>query len=578
MSNSPTIPRTRTVDKRWTERNWTLPFVLIILFVNAIHVWALRWFLEPDGVSYLDIAWAYARGDARNAVNAFWSPLFSWLLAAVFRLLHPDRFRELAIVHALNFAAFMLALAAFLFLIREIQRWEVALPSPPTMEMLGPGALSLLSLAAFAYVSRYTFSPFIDQPDIFVEALVFADTALVVRIARGDRRARTFAIFGALLGVGYLTKTILFPLGIVFLACVFFAAGHTRRALAHTAIAAVMFLLISVPWIAAVSQKEGRPTIGTAGHIAYFVYSRGMDASDLWMGGPDGIAPLHPIRVALSSPPVLLFPSTQGTFPPWYDPSFYFAGAVNRFALRSQLRILRESFASFAQVLSEKKGPLIGLLVLFLFAGPRRYFGEFLRRWPLWLPSAAALGAYALVEFSVRLVEPFLLVLWLALLSAVCVPRSYQGRRLVSAIVAVVVLLLLFPLARAPRSDFAAIRAPFQPGEHLCGAEWTVAKVLRGMGLANGSHVAVVGQVRGHTDCWAALDGLTIIGEIPSSGTAEYWAASPDQQARILRIFASAGAIAAVTYTTPASAATPGWRRIGDSPYYVHLLATETAH
>ena len=50
---------------------------LIALSVNALHVWALRWHIERDGISYVDIAWAYARGDWSHTINAYWNPLFS---------------------------------------------------------------------------------------------------------------------------------------------------------------------------------------------------------------------------------------------------------------------------------------------------------------------------------------------------------------------------------------------------------------------------------------------------------------------------------------------------------------------
>ncbi len=35
------------------------------------QAWANRFYIEPDGVNYLDIANAYLRHDWRNAVNAY---------------------------------------------------------------------------------------------------------------------------------------------------------------------------------------------------------------------------------------------------------------------------------------------------------------------------------------------------------------------------------------------------------------------------------------------------------------------------------------------------------------------------
>lgn len=564
----------RSSHDAWTERNWTLPFVLIALLVNALHIWALRWTLEPDGISYLDIAWAYARGDWSHAVNAFWSPLFSWILAALLWVSGADRFREAAILHAVNFVSFVFATAAFIILVREIQKWQSGLAPREGMEPLTPGEFSLASYAMFLYASRFVLSPYIDQPDILVEGLVFLDTALLVRIARGDQRSRIYAILGGALGVGYLTKTVMFPLGFVFLLCAFLASGATWRAMRRTLVAALLFGAIAGPWVVVLSRQAGRPTIGTAGRIAYFVYSHGMDSEDLWMGGPPGSAPVHPIRVALDSPPVLLFPSTQGTFPPWHDRSFYFAGAVNRVSFHTEFLILGKSFASSMQLLASEKAPLVGLFVLVLFSGLRRYSQEFLRRWPIWLPSGAALLAYGLVEFSTRLIEPFVIIFWVALLSAVCVPRAPEARRMVSSVMAVIVLFLFVPVLRAPISDVRALRLPFEQRDPMCGPQWSVAKGLREMGLAEGSHVAIIGWDKTHTECWAELDGLVIIGEIPSSGADTYWKSPPEVQAGILRVFATASAKAAVTYAMPLSSEPPDWRRIAGTPYYVRFLGT----
>ena len=36
--------------------------------------------LNPDGISYLSIAQKYLDGDFKDAVNAYWGPLYSWLM------------------------------------------------------------------------------------------------------------------------------------------------------------------------------------------------------------------------------------------------------------------------------------------------------------------------------------------------------------------------------------------------------------------------------------------------------------------------------------------------------------------
>ena len=43
----------------------------------------------PDGVSYLDVVDKYLQQDWAWAINIYWSPLYSWLLAGALYLIRP---------------------------------------------------------------------------------------------------------------------------------------------------------------------------------------------------------------------------------------------------------------------------------------------------------------------------------------------------------------------------------------------------------------------------------------------------------------------------------------------------------
>ena len=70
-------PRARsqctTVHDRGTRTIRVLCW-LVALSLGALQAWALRFPIGEDGVSYLDIADAYLRGDWHNAFSAYWSP------------------------------------------------------------------------------------------------------------------------------------------------------------------------------------------------------------------------------------------------------------------------------------------------------------------------------------------------------------------------------------------------------------------------------------------------------------------------------------------------------------------------
>src|SRR5467141_871457 len=76
----------------------------IALAAGFLQTWAARFSMTPDGTCYLDIASAYLRGDWHNAINSYWSPLFSWLLALAIWIFHPAPYWESTLLHLVNFA------------------------------------------------------------------------------------------------------------------------------------------------------------------------------------------------------------------------------------------------------------------------------------------------------------------------------------------------------------------------------------------------------------------------------------------------------------------------------------------
>ena len=46
--------------------------------------------MNADGIAYLDIGDAYFRADWANAINAVWSPLYSWILGLVNFIFKPS--------------------------------------------------------------------------------------------------------------------------------------------------------------------------------------------------------------------------------------------------------------------------------------------------------------------------------------------------------------------------------------------------------------------------------------------------------------------------------------------------------
>src|SRR5438045_7475715 len=58
---------------RWAS---LLAFLILVVPLCGIYLYEI----EPDSIAYISIAREYAAGDFTDAVNAYWSPLYSWLM------------------------------------------------------------------------------------------------------------------------------------------------------------------------------------------------------------------------------------------------------------------------------------------------------------------------------------------------------------------------------------------------------------------------------------------------------------------------------------------------------------------
>src|SRR5262249_8175069 len=97
--------------------------VRIVMWITTVlagllQALAARFSISGDGNSYLEVASAYLRGDNANAINAYWSPLYSWLIAFVLWIFKPTGYWESIVLHLLDFCGLVVALLAFEFFFR----------------------------------------------------------------------------------------------------------------------------------------------------------------------------------------------------------------------------------------------------------------------------------------------------------------------------------------------------------------------------------------------------------------------------------------------------------------------------
>jgi hypothetical protein len=552
---------------------WCLAIVL-----GALHVWAFRNDLNPDGISYIEMAENAMQSGWHALVNGYWGPLYPALLSLGFRILHPSMYWEFTVVHLVNFVVYLADLSCFEIFLKELlaaRRTEIK--TEDDLRLVPEKIFWIWGYLLFIWSNQFWLRPEQVNPDIIVAGLVYLATALLLRIYRGRGSWLAFAGLGAVLGAAYLAKTAMFLLSILFFACAFFLFGMARgsysRALARSALALAVFAVIASPLIMAISKEKHRVTIGDSGKINYAMHVDGAPFLTHWQGEPAGTGiPAHPTRKVSVDPPIYEFAQpVAGSYPPWYDPSYWYEGISPHFSLRGQLWVLFKGANIYFKLFSRSGALYVVFLALILLMRKtgKWKWGE-KRIWLVWLPSLGALGMYALVVAKQRYVSGFALVLVFWMLSSARISVTADEvfrKRAILAMILAPALAMLWPLTlnlrdiiRNPDAGVAGAfgRSPYD--------QQMVADGLRDMGIPPGTQVASIGS--GLEAYWAHLAQVRIIAEIPEKG-ASFLAVDPLRRRAVLNKFLKLGAKAVVTKNAEVAHSTEGWQQVGQTQYYV---------
>jgi hypothetical protein len=547
----------------------------IALFA-LIDCWINRFKMDPDGVSCLDMGDRYWRGDWHNALNAYWPPLYGWLTGLIFRLTKPSMRWEYPEVHLLNFAIFVAALISFEFF------WRGLLESRADNACIGASRLYAWALGYLLFAHMYFGCAFkrslggdeltIVNPDLLVAALAFVVLGMVTQFSAGRLSVVSSCLIGILLGVAYLTKTAMLPFGACVLATMLAVSWNRRAGIRHTGLALLCFLAISTAFVAALSWNNHRFTYGDAGKLNIAWYVNGAWPRHIHWQGQEAVPahPQHPTRKIMNWPEVYEFATpVPGTYPPWYDPTYWNAGVDTRIDPAREVFRFKQNMIDLALYLIGPAGILTAVVLTVFFLGDRTggSWRQFMKFLPILAPAIALLLMYGMITWEPRYISWIILAGFCTLIASTSI--SPEDRRL-SAL-------------RAASLALGAILAGvlFQ---NLNNSRWEsgtwaqyveAAEQLRVMGFEPGNPVAVIGD--GMTEeFWARLDRVQIVAEVPralETGNSEdaFWTSAPEGQRTVLNALKSTGASAAVA-DTPPKVLPPGWVAVGKTGQAVYFF------
>lgn len=546
-------------------RQFKFWLIVLAMLLGALHAYAYRHAMNPDGISYLDIGEEFWNGNWSAIVGAHWSSLYPVIIGFFLKISSPSPYWEFAAAHAVNFLIYLFALWAFNFFLTRIiaeDRRLHGLRAYPEWMWLGFGhGIFLITSLNFITIAALT-------PDMLIAGLLYLAAGLLLRMREGAR-AGQYALFGAVLGISYLARAPMFLLSPILIAESVLIAGEPRKNIVNGIIALAAFFAVSLPFAGALSLQKGRPTFSDSGRLNYVWHVNVRIPYIGWTEGPNSP------RKIFEDPPVLEFKEPiQGTYPLWRDPSYWNDGAPITFNMRGHAHAVLQGIKEIWFITRRYLFPMVLAFLALLIAG-KTSLKKFLAPWPILLPAAAGILMYATVHTASRYIAPFLTLLWLGLFLGIGRERAEKIRPLVlGAALALLFAVIIATNINELRHVAESMRYGEKPEFHK---EWIAAQTLHEAGIGRGSKVGVIGHHFGaFAAYWAKLAGVKVVAEIPQGPLEQFWGKDEETRKAVLEAFRNAGAEMVVAEimgeSIPQTVQDDGWKKIESTNWHYYLL------
>ena len=240
--------------KSFLNKNEDLITALILY--SLLAVFSLKYYMAIGGdeISYINIAHAYATGNWANAINGYWSPLYSWLMA-------PFLLFGSTTLYAVYISK-ILSLVIGFFAIVSIRKLAQVFNLNKTVK----SALTFSLVPAILF-----FSLMYPTPDLLASFIFICYLSIIF-----DTKYPNNAFNGLLCGfigvAAYFTKSYLFMFFLVhfilFNLIYYFKCsnnGKKKNILKSLVLGLSIFFIISSLWVGAISEKYDKLTISTSG-------------------------------------------------------------------------------------------------------------------------------------------------------------------------------------------------------------------------------------------------------------------------------------------------------------------------
>lgn len=233
--------------------------IILYFTIGLIFIQNYIFIINTDGVSYIHIAHAYINGNFSYAINGYWSPLYSLLLIP-FLVVWPSIVGSLISIKIFSLLIGCLTFFGVYLLVDKLNF---------SVKFKAVTFITLIPVILYFAFSKST-------PDLLVLTIIifYLNCLLGSEYINNLRMGLLTGFFGAL---AFLSKSYVFFFFLVHFSVVnldyWLKFNKNRKTISKNFILGLtVFLIISGVWVALISDKYDKLTIGTAGTFNYDVY------------------------------------------------------------------------------------------------------------------------------------------------------------------------------------------------------------------------------------------------------------------------------------------------------------------